>query len=171
MLTFIFKMATNNNAITSDELRKAGSIQISVDSVPTKIADTIVPVIECNPKLLRRTDFIKTGNLADATTTTITTTPTDKDTFITNIVLSFIKDANATSTAVGVYATTDDGLSQYLIYLPCLTLTAQTQTISFELANPLKLKRGTGVSLVSATAVASISAKATIYGFQINDNI
>lgn len=83
-------MATIYNSDLSKELTDGAKIQVSRDSVPNQLAEKVVPVMEVNPKMFRRINFIKNATSGG----TVYTTPTDKDFYYVG---SNISGANSTA--------------------------------------------------------------------------
>lgn len=157
-------MAIIYNSDLSKEVIAGAKIQTSRDVIPNQIADKVVPVMEVNPKLLRRINTFGAGTASNATSATVYTTPTDRDFFLTAAVFSMIKDATSTSTLSNLI-TTIDGASVNLIRIPGFTLTAQSGSISISFPQPIKIDRGVTIRLNNTTNVANITCTATIFGF------
>lgn len=166
-------MATIYNSDLSKELIDGAKIQISRDRIPNEIAEKVVPVMEVNPKLLRRADIILSANRVATGTTTIYTTPaTGKDFYITDIGLSFSKDA-ACDMAIGdVYiGATINGVVTTLCRLATLTLTAESKAVEQNFKYPIKVDRGTAINLsaVGGYAAGLMSRSCTIKGYFVEN--
>lgn len=161
-------MAYIYNSELSKELIEGARIATAKDNIPTQIADKVVPVMEVNPKLLRRANIIRSANAINSTGATVYTTPTDRDFFLTSVHLSVIKDVTATSQNTELDFVTDDGIQQYAFVINGITLTPQNEVIDQQLNPPIKLKRGTNISLVNGTNVATIRTHATITGYTVD---
>lgn len=157
-------MANINNSQLSKELIDGAKIQTSFDKIPTQLADKVVPVMEVNPKLLRCCNFIKEASCINATTTTIYTTPTNKDFFLTALHLSVIKDVTSTSTRSYVNAYVN-GVVNSLITIAGITLTVQDQNCSISFPIPIKIDRGTAIALNNSSATANVTSRASIMGY------
>lgn len=100
---------------------------------------------------------------------TIYTTPADKDTYITGVIFSFVKNA-ACDTALGVAAvqTTIDNLSgRHLASLAMDTLTAERDTVSVRF-DDLKIDRNVVVQFSSKTFTAGTMLRVcTIFGYTV----
>lgn len=159
-------MPLNNNSSLTREFREAGRVT-SMD-IPNKIGDTIIPVMEVNPKLLRVVDITKQNQAINATSATIYTTPTDSDFYLTGASLTVSKDANATSVASYIQCIlADNGDTVQICYVACTTTQAQNGGVSHDFTFPIKVKRGTAISVYNTTNVASIRASAVIYGYLV----
>jgi hypothetical protein len=157
-------MAQINNSQLSKEMIEGAKINISFDNIPTQIADKVIPTMEVNPKMLRICNIVKDGSATNATSATIYTTPTDKDFYLVSAQMSVIKDVTATSTNSFVNAVID-GLTSTMMRIRGLTLTPQSETISISLNPPLKIDRGTNITIGNTTNVANVSASGSIVGY------
>jgi hypothetical protein len=163
-------MSTIHNSDLFKEFKEGAKTQQLRDVIPTQMADKIVPVMEVNPKLLRRINFVKRAASVNATgVNIIPATPTEKDTFIVSASLAYIKDATATSLSSYIQAVLDDGSIIELLDLPQLTLTASSGEISVSFPNPIKLKKGSAITVQNNTANANISTQAIVYGYYVEN--
>lgn len=166
-------MATIHNTDLTKELKDGGKLQQLRDVIPSQLADKVVPVMEVNPKLLRRSNIVRSGGSITAGSATIYTTPGDKDFYLTACSASFIKDAandNATGRFNAIVATVE-GIAQNLISFAVLTLTAQQQTVTISFPTPIKIDKNTAISIASTTIGAGSFAKyGNIVGYTV-DNI
>lgn len=161
-------MATIHNSNLTKELIDVGKLQVSRDKIPNELAEKVVPVINVNPKDYRIANVLRYNTCTNATNATIYTTPADRDTYITNIMLAFIKDATATSTGVWINFVID-GATRTILHYPCLTLTAQTGAITLALPSPIKVDRNTAITVNSSTNVGNISASGSIIGYSVEN--
>lgn len=157
-------MAQINNSETIRELRKAAALQLGKDNVPTELTNSIVPVIEINPRLTRVTNILRSNNFANNTTATIYTTPSDQDFYLTGASLSFIKDATATSTDITLRSTIN-GAVRLILECVSLTLTADSQTTFMSFPIPIKIDRNVTITITSNTAVGNITVGGVIMGY------
>lgn len=101
---------------------------------------------------------------------TIFTSPIDKDTYITGVIFSFVKDA-ACDTSLGVAAvqTTIDGLSgRHLASLAMASLTAERDTVYVQFLPAVKIDRNAVVQFASKTFTAGTMLRvATIFGYNV----
>lgn len=160
-------MAQIHNSDLSKELTDGAKIQVSRDAVPNQLAEKVVPVMEVNPKLLKRCKpLVAVSSLSNATSATIFTCDSDRDTYLTSAQLSIIKDATSTSTDISIKVMSPElTTSQSILRIRCLTLTPQNDSISISFPFPMLLKRGSIIAITSDTAVANILASATIQGY------
>lgn len=162
--------ATIYNSDLTKELVDAARIQSSRDKVPNQIAEKVVPVMEVNPKLMRRTNYLRNGVLNNATSATIATTPTDRELFITNAMLGYIKDGTSTATLITLDLMLDGGTSNTaVISIPSLSTTAGSDSISVQFANPIKVAKGTLIRIQSDTNIANIRVTGTVQGYTVEN--
>jgi len=156
-----------NSDLTKGIAQNAG-IQISREVVPTQLAEKVVPVMETNPALLRVCNFIRGTEANNATSATAYTTLTDRDTYLTAVTLSVQKDV--TSTSVKSYArVVIDGANKDICVIAGITLTAQSSTMTLILPAPLKVDRGSALTVLNTTNVANISAAVVFYGYTVEN--
>lgn len=158
-------MATIYNSQLTRELTDAAKIQVSRDKIPNQLAEKVVPVMEVNPKLLRRANIVRSGTATGTGASTIYTTPSNQDFFLTHAELSIIKDA-ASDYATGGYPlnVTIDGVTRSILIISILTLTAQNQTVGIAFNTPVKLDRGSTIALNSASSTAGTFIRAATFG-------
>ncbi len=163
-------MAQIHNTDLFKELKDGIKIQQMRDVIPSQLAEKVVPVMEVNPKLLRRINVMKKGAASNATSSTIYTTPTDKDFFLTNATICAWKDVTAVAASQRLNVTIDGAVTP-IFTIETLTLTAiQPVTASLNFSCPLKIDRGTGISVTNDNATANTKVAATIFGYLV-DNI
>jgi hypothetical protein len=162
-------MVQIKNNDTIKEIIKGANIQIN-EQPPTELARSVVPTMEVNPSMMRRSNFFKSAVASNAVSSTIFTTETARDFYITNIDVNVMKDVTATSTYSGIEITpAETGVAIECFQLATLTLTVQNIGHSFNLHYPLKLKRGTTVKVINATNTGNIRSYATICGYYVDD--
>lgn len=127
------------------------------DTISEEVISNIQPTIEITPKLLSIH-----GTASNSTSTTLITTPADKDFYIVATQLCVIKDVTSTSTLTAINATID-GVSRRISIISGLTLTVQDQTIAVSYGNKsLKIDRNTSITVTNSTATANVIGSATI---------
>jgi hypothetical protein len=133
------------------------------DALPSELNDTIVPVFDVRPpaNIIRTASAVNTGAAQ-----TLYTTPTDQDFFLTNALIGVIKDVTATSTNSQLKVTID-GVARTILNIPGLTLTVQNQSVPMAYPNPIKVDRGTNITLENSTGVGNVTSTAAVVGFLI----
>lgn len=130
------------------------------DNLSSNVAEVIQPTVEISPYA----NIIRHINLTNGTAATIYTTPTDKDFYLTSCMLSFVKDATATTTIITLRGNVG-GANYYFIYIGHLTLTADSNMLAMAFPVPIKIDRGTNIQITSSTGVANIYITASIQGY------
>lgn len=162
-------MAQIHNTDLFKELKDASKLQQLRDKIPNELAEKVIPVIEVNPKLLRRCNIVRSGSTS-TTSVTIYTTPSDRDFILSACSILMIKDA-ACDMATGVvnFNVVIDGATQQITRIPTITLTAQTTELSLPLPIPVKLDRNSTITITrGATTAGNILLAGSITGY-IND--
>ena len=164
-------MATINNSDLTKELTEGAKIQTAYDNIPNQLAEKVVPVMEVNPKLLRRANFCRWATKTTTGTANILVLPSDKDFFCTGAAMNVVKDV-ACDMATGRLnvGATVDGFAVSLCSLPILTLTAQQMATSIPFTPPIKLDRGQTITWTSTWAAGNLCASVNLYGYVV-DNV
>jgi len=131
------------------------------DAIPSEVNDVIQPTFDVRPPATISRSAQASNTAAEQT---IYTTPTDVDFFLSSACLSLIKDVTATSTATNLFATID-GVQRQILVIVGITLTVQNQTVAISYDTPIKVDRGTNITLKHSAATANVNAQATIQGF------
>lgn len=152
-----------NSEQVAEEIKALG-LQPGANIIPVP-----VPVVETNPKMLRRCEIVKTASAANATSATIYTTPADKDFYLSAVGLSCIKDATSTSTLSSI-VTTVLGSSVVVIGIAGFTLTAQNDTMTLNFPVPIKVDRNVVISVNNSTNVANVTSRGSIAGYIVEPN-
>lgn len=160
-------MHSNRNSDTVREVRESLHIQTSTDNVPVPI-----PVVETNPKLLRKTNFLLRASRAASGDSTITTTDTKKETYITSIIFSVAKDATCDMANGSIYiAATIDGGTKTLVSVANLTLTAQNPFIVVQFKDPVLIDKGTNILFTGVTyAVGTMVRDCVLHGYTVENS-
>lgn len=156
-------MAYIDNSETKKELDEAIRGNAQTNLSPSNVAGQVIPVININPKHSRRCNITRATS-ATGSSGTIYTAPTDKDFFIVACSLSVCKDVTATSTNSDINVTID-GATNPILSIAGLTLTAQSESVSLCFNSPIKIDRGTSVTISNTTNVANIRTRGTITGY------
>lgn len=158
------------NSELTNELREGAKIQVGTDGIPSELAEKVIPVMEVNPKLMRRVNFIASGNSGtSAAAVTVLAADANNDTFITHFIYSLIKDATCDS-ATGNFQTsiTINGVTSALSVVSTITLTAQDKEVSLSLNTPIKIDKNSTVRFTMPTFTAGVCRVAlTIAGYKV----
>jgi len=160
------------NSDLSKELVDGAKIQIAVDGIPSEIAEKVVPVMEVNPKMFRRTNIcVGTSKVVTATLLAYTT-PTDRDFFLTSVDIGMIKDATcdqATGT-ININGVSENGTTCIFAQIPVIVTTAQSEQVNSLFIPPMKLKRGSAIN-ISGTYTAGLMSRTTVIKGYTVENI
>jgi hypothetical protein len=156
-------MQTQNSELIK-ELQGSTKIQ-TMSGLPTILSSNIVPTIEINPKIVKNGSNIS-QSLANATSSGFTfTAPTDRDMYITGANLTFVRDATATSTKFAVTYVNDLGATITLLSFGGVTLNAGSGSTQTPAMHPIKIQRGSTMTITSTSATGNFSINAQIYYF------
>lgn len=164
-------MARIHNAQLTKEVIEGAKIQTSHDAVPQQLAKSVVPTMETNPKLLRIINYHKSASRVTTGTESLATTSATKDTYITNIHFSFVKDATQDG-ATGHQSVqgTINGLVRDLISTAMLVTTAQNETCVINFCTPVKLDRNTAISMWAPAYTTGLMCRScNIFGYEVED--
>lgn len=161
-------MAYIDNSETKKEINDAIRGNAVSNLAPTKVNDSVQPVININPKDYRRCNIVKVGSATNANAT-IYTTPTDKDFYLVGACISRIKDAASDETFSSIALTIDgDTSSTNILRLSGITLTADSKELSSDFTCPIRLKRGSTITLARTASTAGVlTYSATIWGYTV----
>jgi len=153
------------------ELKQVTGSNLLKDILPKKLATSIVPVIDINPKHSWFTNVQNSGfSTAANTTTTIYTTPTTSDFFLTGFTLALSADATSTLTAAAIKYYNENNKEIVLAYLSKPSVIADSQTLSLSFP-PLKIARGTNISLqLYGGVTANHACGGSIWGHLVGNN-
>lgn len=163
-------MATIYNSDITKELRDGAKISLR-EAIPTQLAEKVVPVMEVNPKLLRRSTLIGDidGRSATSNNLVAINNKTNQDIFITDIEFTNYQDATSDNIKTIITAVLD-GKSVNIFDRRKATTTAVNDFIFLSFHNPIKIDRATDVRYTHTfTAGASIFS-IKIFGY-IVDNV
>jgi len=147
-----------NNII--DELK----LNPITDIVPKSVIPTIQPVFEVKKKL--STVLGATARTTNGTSTVFTSSST-LDTYITGATYSLIKDVTCdmASGRQGLTATIGGVATTHFIDISALTLTAQNSVISLNFSIPLKIDRNSAVSMASVFTAGACVVSCNVIGY------
>jgi hypothetical protein len=137
--------------------------QAGANQVPVDTPNSIQPVIEVGPRFCQ---LIRASSRGTTGSSTIYTTPADKDFYITHAVLTLTKDATNDGTSLTLSAS-QGGLFSNILNIRTQTTTAGSfsQVISFPY--PIKVDRNSAISYGMTFTAGSATFAANIGGFII----
>lgn len=156
-------MPTNNNVNISLKLKDSFKIQEGIENVPTKVAESIVPVLEVSAE---KKIQVREQIMSDASSQTIITTSSTKRTFFIGGLLSVSKDVVSDAITSSINITPHGGQSRVFLGIRYEPLTAGQFSQKIILPFPIELKKNTPIGLINSSATASIDALAVIYYYE-----
>lgn len=145
------------NTNISEELTR--TLNLKGESVDEDVGGLFV-----NIPFMPRITVIKGNSATNATASTIYTTPTDRDFYLTSATLSVIKDATSTSvlSSITMYV---DGAVVLPLKISGITLTPQSESVTISYPFPIRLDRGTIITCTATTNIANIRVDGVITGY------
>jgi len=125
------------------------------------VADYIQPISIISAP----TDLIRTATRTATGTSTIFTTSTTKDTFITGVLISLSTDVNANVTQCECYVN-QGGAARSLARISHALGAAGNNSVFIPFDLPFKPDRGVAVSFAVVSAVGVFSGTANVYGYE-----
>lgn len=147
-------MAQIYNTDLIKELKDGAKAQQLRDTLPSQLAEKVVPVMEVNPKLLRTINVVNTSTSGtSAATVTVISADPNNDFYLTSINIGIIKDAtcDAASGALTANIQTLNGATVSFASIPLLTLTAQSENLVLSLPIPLKIDKNSTIKCTVPT--------------------
>lgn len=137
--------------------------------VPRTIGNTIIPVIEVNPKVVK-TGAVKTGYRTTSGGVTMLTTPAAQDLYVTDVSFSIIKDAACDLATGPIQITGTINAGQVsLIEIAGITLTAQSNTQQVHFSHPIKMDRNTSISITNQTYTAGVMIRTCTLSYFVDE--
>lgn len=133
--------------------------------LPKKLDDKINLSFNVNPD---REIKVKTGTATDATATTVHTTHSTKETYLIGATMTITKDVNSTSVQTNLAVVPFGSVSTIFLIRRYEPTTAGSFEHGVSLKYPLKLAKGSAITINNSTAIASIDASATIYYYEVD---
>jgi len=143
------------------KLQDLSGMQTGGESLPVQLHSVISPVLNINPSF---TTIIRAGNSSATGSTTLYTTPRDKDFYLTYVDFSYSKDVvnDGTGAAINIVS---EGATKILAVLGTQTLTAGSYYKNVAFPFPIKVDRNTAITMTGTFTAGSGSKFGTIGGF------
>jgi len=109
-------------------------------------------------------DIVRSVSTNASAGATLLTTPSDKDFYLTALSISYVKDAASDNVLVSLTCYTGGGF-RYLVTLQNPTLTASSRELTLSFPYPIKVDRGTIISVNGTFTVGTILKYGMISGF------
>jgi len=155
------------NIINDETVREVSRILGNpVQNKPLLDTSKIMLVAETNPKLTKYANVTSRASSTATGNTTLYTTPTDRDFYLTDINISISKNVTNDITACYVNVTPQEYPALRIIDLALQPLTA-TDSINIQksLTFPIKLQRGTTIVLVKTFTAGAGTFTGIVCGF------
>jgi len=136
-------------------------LQSSTDKLPVEVNDKLQAVVEVGVKT---SNLVRAATGATTSDVNIYTTPTDKDFYLTYFDFRAISDATADCSTLSIQVVID-GVTRALSRRYPVPATAQAIGFGSNLAYPLKIDRGTIISLNGTFTVGTFTKSGAIAGF------
>jgi len=136
-------------------------IQSAAQAPPTESANTIQPVLEVGP---RHTNVMRRQVRSTSGTSTLYTTPSDKDFFLTYAMLSYSKDATSDNVEIPLLIV-QDGASIRVIQINSQTTTAESRTIIVTFPYPVKCDKASAITFITTFTAGALVCNGVIGGF------
>lgn len=162
-------MAKIYNTDLFKELKDGIKLQQVRDAIPTQLAEKIVPVMEVNPKLLRRINQVHHLSSTSSGSGAIFTTPKDRDFYFVGCSISVSSSATANSTSSSISLTPEFQQQTTIFIVNKQTLTAGSTVSNLFLPFPLKLSRNTSIQVSKSFTVGTESNSFTVYGYTVDN--
>jgi hypothetical protein len=158
----------NTDAITA--IRDGAKLSIS-EGFPQQLSNVVVPVLDMTPDNHRKDTVLASLTQTTTGAMTVYTASADRDTYITGASISFVKGATCDiasgAIALGI---TQLSLARTLISISVLTLTAERDKVFIAFQNPVKIDRGTTITLSGTFTAGALVRSANIIGFEVEAN-
>ena len=132
--------------------------------------DEVMPYIQPTKELGNVVNIVRGASItASNTSTTLYTTPSDKDFYLTGFNISVAKDAACdVATSSHTLRVVMFGANQSLALIPVITLTAERAETSADFPVPIKIDRNTIISFLSGAHTAGLFNRGvTIRGYTV----
>lgn len=164
-------MAQINNSDLTNALVQGAKISSARDKIPDQLGQTVVPILDVTPRKHRVLDICQTATRTTSGSTNLFTSSTSYDTFLVSCSLAMIKDATCddASGAAATITAVVNAVTVSLLNIPGITLTACNESISISFPFPLKIDRGTSVSIGGGGYTVGTKIRtATVQGYTVN---
>lgn len=155
------------NSSTIKELRTAAGLSIS-EGFPQQLANQIIPVIDINPKHLRRATILGTLLNRNTTGSNITVlSAQSEEVFVTGFNISNQQDATSDNVLIVLQATIDGVLKRFYSRQK-VTATAGLINENIQLSHAIKIDLGSTIGFTLAFTVGASISDVVVYGYKVN---
>jgi len=161
-------MVQINNSDLSKELIQGAKIQVNRETPPNQLADKVVPVMEVNPKLLRRAMILSNGTSATTSSgSVLLAIPTGREVWITGLSISNIQDANCDNILFYIDIKDENGTFRRLYSKQKFTLTATNMSENIQFSYPIRAY--SVVALGCSFTVGTSNTTYSILGYYVDN--
>lgn len=154
-------MAISNQSTVKELLSVTGN-QLS-EGIPNAI-----PVLNANPKDYRVAKVLASSNPVTTGAVTVYTASATKDTYISGVILSSVKNATADNASTKISLTgVVDAQTVDLASIALLTLTAQSESIVYSFYPAIKIDKGSVISLSGTFTLGAWIRFAQVTGYEV----
>ena len=158
-------MVQHRNPSIVEDSRRIFNTKVD-DHISDQVAPIIQPVIEIKPF----SNIVASTSRGSKGTSTIFTTPAEKDFYLTSVGMSAQFDATADNLVVEIRAAIN-GVTKTLIDIRKLTTTAITAQPFVSYDMPIKIDRGTTIIVQSVFTVGAGSFSGYITGYTVETTV
>jgi len=152
----------------SDVIQKAVddlAFSASEDKIPNETLDKVQLVYSLNKQF---SNIVRSSTVATTQSSlTLYSVGASEDFYLTSIQLSNMSDATADNTTINISGTVD-GASRVLATLRKLTTTAFNDSIFLSFNYPIKIDKGTNITLANAFTVGASTTGVSIAGIKLS---
>lgn len=154
-----FNDTQNKNIVNKaiDELK----LNPLTDAIPKQVIPTIQPIYKLNPTY---SFIVKNASASPTGVTTIYTTESTKDFYLTGFTMAITSDGTCDNTFC-ILRGYVNGVQTILGDLRKQTTTAGSQSLSLNLSYPLRIDRNTAITIETSFTAGASTRSGTIYGF------
>jgi hypothetical protein len=156
---------TNSDLIK--EVVDGARLNAAVDQVPNQLSEKVVATMETNPKFFR---FINTIRRTAGTTGTLTvyTTPTDRDFYLCGLTGTITKNVTSDATLSQINIVPDGYIAVTILEFSQQSLTAESRTLGNDFNIPIKLKRGSTITMDTNQTAGTTTRNIIIWGYTVD---
>lgn len=150
----------NRNLDCMNEVRKVFRIPLN-ENVSLSVNNSIQPVYEVKKRIA---NIVRSNSRATTGSSTVYTTPTDKDFYLTSAQFNYNCDAVCDGTTY-ILTVNIDGAGQNILILRKIATTAGSGGITCNFNTPIKIDRNSSISITQTFAAGNSAMAASITGY------
>jgi len=163
---FKINMGIVRKSDTLERLRKDSGMQTS-EVVPTKMVDSVQPVLVVNPR--PRLSIVRGDNNASGSTINLYQTPSEaRDFYLVSASVSYEKSALSDNPDVSLRITVDGAVRKVVSINTVAAISSNASLPMYFGEVGIKLDRGTFIQLVGTNTVGVLNKSASIVGYELD---